>query len=101
MLQHSALEVISCFGLTRNVRLGEGMANDSQKPRQAFKVTLNTTHPGICTGLVLPEKYQMIPRVIMLTSPCNLDPLPSHFYIVKLGLKVVYIFLNFALEQRL
>ena len=47
MLQHSALDVISWFGLTTNVRLGDGIANDSQYPRQAFNVTLKTTHPGI------------------------------------------------------
>ena len=47
MLQHSALEVISCLGLTRKVRLGDGIAKDSQNPLQAFNVRLNTTHPGI------------------------------------------------------
>ena len=28
----------------------------------------------------------------MQTCPCNLHPLTPHFYIVKLGLTVVYIF---------
>ena len=37
----------------------------------------------------------------MLTCPCNVDPLSSHFYIVKLGFTRVYIFLIFALKHRL
>ena len=39
---------------------------------------------------------------MMLTCPCNVDPLTPHFYIVKLGFTVVYItFLFFALKHRL
>ena len=39
---------------------------------------------------------------ITLTSPCNVNPLASHFYIVKLGFTGVYIiFLIFALKHRL
>ena len=34
---------------------------------------------------------------IMLTCPCNEDPLTSHFYIVKLGCTRVYIFFLFLL----
>ena len=38
----------------------------------------------------------------MLTCPCNVDPLTPHFYIVKPGFTVVYIFfLIFALKHRL
>ena len=36
---------------------------------------------------------------IKLTSPCNIDPLTPHFYIVKLGCKGVCIFIFFALEH--
>ena len=28
--------------------------------------------------------------IIMLTCPCNVDPLTPHFYIVKLGVTAVY-----------
>ena len=38
---------------------------------------------------------------IMITCPCNVYPLTPHFYIVKLGLTGVYIFLIFALKHRL
>ena len=34
---------------------------------------------------------------IMLTSPCNVYPLTSHFYIVKLGFSGVYIIFLFLL----
>ena len=34
---------------------------------------------------------------IMKTCPCNLYPLTSHFYIVKLGLTGVYMFFLFLL----
>ena len=40
-------------------------------------------------------------RHIMLTSPCNVDPLTPNFYIVKVGFTGVYIFLRFALKHRL
>ena len=36
----------------------------------------------------------------MQTCPCNVYPLTPHFYIVKLGFTVVFIFLSFALKQR-
>ena len=36
---------------------------------------------------------------IMLTCPCNVDPLTPHFYIVKLGFTWIYII--FALKHRL
>ena len=32
----------------------------------------------------------------MLTSPCNVDPLTPHFYIVKLGFTGVFIFSYFC-----
>ena len=35
----------------------------------------------------------------MLTCPCNVDRLTPHFYIAKLELTRVYIFLIFALKQ--
>ena len=38
---------------------------------------------------------------IMLTCPCNAYPRTPHFYIVKLGFTVVYIFLIFALKHKL
>ena len=39
---------------------------------------------------------------IMLTCPCNVDPLTSHFFIVKLRVIGVYLlFLIFALKHRL
>ena len=39
---------------------------------------------------------------IMLTCPCNVDPLSSHFYIIKLGFTGVFIvFLIFVLKHRL
>ena len=38
----------------------------------------------------------------MLTSPCNVDPITPHFYIVKLGFTGVYTFCPiFALKHRL
>ena len=37
--------------------------------------------------------------LIMKTSPCNEDPLTSHFYIVKLGLTGVYMFFLFLLQN--
>ena len=40
-------------------------------------------------------------RPIMLTSPCNVDPLTPNFYIVKVGFTGVYIFLMFALKHKL
>ena len=36
---------------------------------------------------------------IMLTCPCNEDPLTPHFYIVKLGFTGVYIFFLFLLQN--
>ena len=38
---------------------------------------------------------------IMRTCPCNVHPITPHFYIIKLGLTRVYIFLIFALKHRL
>ena len=38
---------------------------------------------------------------IMRISPCNEDPLTSHFHIVKLGFTGVYIIFFFALKHRL
>ena len=39
--------------------------------------------------------------LIMLTSPCNVDPLSPHFYIVNMGFTWMYIIsLFFALKQR-
>ena len=38
---------------------------------------------------------------IILTCPCNAEPITTHFYIVKLGFTVVQFFLNFALKHRL
>ena len=48
-------------------------------------------------GLNLFQDYKKGNQIlnIMLTGPCNVDPLTSHFSIVKLGFTVVYIFLNF------
>ena len=37
----------------------------------------------------------------MMTCPCIVYPLTTHFYIVKLGFTGVYIFLIFALKHRL
>ena len=37
----------------------------------------------------------------MLTSPCYVDPVKPHFYLVKLGFIGVYFFLTFALKRRL
>ena len=36
---------------------------------------------------------------IMLTCPCNEDPLTPYFYIVKLGFTRIYIFLTFAIKH--
>ena len=38
------------------------------------------------------------PVLIMLTSPCNADPLIPHLYIVKLGFKEVCTFSHFCLK---
>ena len=38
--------------------------------------------------------------IIALSCQCNVDPRTSHFYIVKLGLKGIYIFLIFAVKRR-
>ena len=38
---------------------------------------------------------------IMKTSPCNEDPLTSHFYIVKWGLQGYTLFFIFAQKHRL
>ena len=35
----------------------------------------------------------------MLTSPCDVDPLTPHFYIVKLGFTGVYIIFLFLLQN--
>ena len=37
---------------------------------------------------------------IMLTSPCNVDPLRPHFYIVKMGCSGVYTIFVFLLLNK-
>ena len=41
--------------------------------------------------------YQQDAQLIMITCPCNVYPLTSHFYIVKLGFTRVYRFFLFSL----
>ena len=43
------------------------------------------------------NKHVINTLFIMLTCPCNVDPLTHHFYIVKLGFTGVYIFSIFLL----
>ena len=43
------------------------------------------------------KEWEMVLRVIMITSPYDLDPLTPHFYIVKLGFTGVYIIYLFLL----
>ena len=43
-----------------------------------------------------------VQAAIMLTCPCNEDPLTPHFYIGKTGVyRGIHYFLNFALKHRL
>ena len=48
------------------------------------------------------QDYGTVLIIIMLTCPCNVDPLTPHFYIVKLGFTGgIHYFLIFVLKHRL
>ena len=51
----------------------------------------------ILSGLFVVEAAATCVQDIMLTYPCNLDPLTPHFCNVKLGFTVVYIIFLFLL----
>ena len=56
-----------------------------------FKVKLTSVVLDIYWAKVLPE------QCIMITCPCNVHPLTSHFYIQKLGFTGVFIIFLFLL----
>ena len=52
----------------------------------------------ICFTIQTLQMYLLL--TIMLTCPCNVDPLTLHFYIVKVGFTGLYIFfLIFAFKH--
>ena len=52
-------------------------------------------HCAVSTGSSFPVTVGLR-NCIMITCPCNVDPLTPQFYIVKLGFTVVYIFSYFC-----
>ena len=57
--------------------------------RQIERLINGALH-AISTARVFQAKRLV--KHIMITHPCNVDPLTSHFYILKLGFTGVYIF---------
>ena len=55
---------------------------------------------GMCAGaILLGGVTRFVGSLIRKTCPCNIYPLKSHFYIVKLGFVGVYLFFLFLLQN--
>ena len=97
-----AANFLFSFALQHRVWVQTIDVRRNNKPRSHFFI--NQKLSNICAILHRRVNVNIFMYIfkhhIMLKCPCNLDPITTHFYIVELGFKGVFIiFLVFALKH--